>query len=132
FLTLRSTAFRDPMSYFHRYAKLSDTEAVDTATSIWSRINLVNLQENILPTRQRADLILEKGANHMVEQVPLRRVGVGSRPLAPSKRQLVRALRPTSKPPSGARGRAASSRSRPYRRRGKPRDPPHRRWPSTR
>jgi type I pantothenate kinase len=74
FLTLRSTAFRDPMSYFHRYAKLSDTEAVETATSIWTRINLVNLHENILPTRQRADLILEKGANHMVEQVALRRL----------------------------------------------------------
>src|SRR3954447_8782662 len=74
FLTLRSTAFRDPMSYFHRYAKLSDTEAVETATTIWSRINLVNLRENILPTRQRADLILEKGANHMVEHVALRRL----------------------------------------------------------
>jgi len=74
FLTLRSTAFRDPMSYFHRYSKLSDTEAVETATSIWSRINLINLQENILPTRQRADLILVKGANHAVEQVLLRRL----------------------------------------------------------
>jgi type I pantothenate kinase len=74
FLTLRSTAFRDPMSYFHRYAKLSDAEAVETATSIWSRINLVNLRENILPTRQRADLILAKSANHMVEQVALRRL----------------------------------------------------------
>src|SRR6202008_1688869 len=58
FLTLRETAFRDPKSYFHRYATLSDAEAVRTATSIWSRINLVNLHENILPTRQRADLIL--------------------------------------------------------------------------
>ena len=74
FLTLRSTAFRDPMSYFHRYAKLSDAEAVETATSIWTRINLVNLRENILPTRQRADLILSKSANHMVEQVALRRL----------------------------------------------------------
>lgn len=74
FLTLRSTAFRDPMSYFHRYARLSDAEAVETATSIWSRINLVNLRENILPTRQRADLILAKSANHMVEQVALRRL----------------------------------------------------------
>jgi type I pantothenate kinase len=74
FLTLRSTAFRDPMSYFHRYAKLTDAEAVETATSIWSRINLVNLRENILPTRQRADLILAKSANHMVEQVALRRL----------------------------------------------------------
>ena len=74
FLTLRSTAFRDPVSYFHRYAKLSDAEAVDTATSIWTRINLVNLRDNILPTRQRADLILAKSANHMVEQVALRRL----------------------------------------------------------
>jgi type I pantothenate kinase len=74
FLTLRLTAFRDPMSYFHRYSRLSDAEAVETATSIWSRINLVNLRENILPTRQRADLILDKGANHMVESVSLRRL----------------------------------------------------------
>src|SRR5712691_6278420 len=74
FLTLRSTAFRDPMSYFHRYSKLSDTGAVETATSIWSRINLTNLRVNILPTRQRADLILSKSANHMVEAVALRRL----------------------------------------------------------
>src|SRR5205085_5088359 len=58
FLTLRGTAFRDPKSYFHRFATLSDAEAIETATSIWRRINLVNLRENILPTRQRADLIL--------------------------------------------------------------------------
>jgi len=74
FLTLRGTAFRDPMSYFHRYSQLSDEAAVETATSIWTRINLVNLQENILPTRQRADLILNKAANHSIEQVSLRRL----------------------------------------------------------
>ena len=74
FLTLRSTAFRDPKSYFHRYSNLSDEEAVETASSIWERINLVNLHENILPTRQRADLILKKGENHAVEQVSLRRL----------------------------------------------------------
>ena len=74
FLTLRGTAFRDPKSYFHRYATLSDDEAVKTATSIWSRINLVNLHENILPTRQRADLILKKGASHLVEEVALRKL----------------------------------------------------------
>jgi type I pantothenate kinase len=74
FLTFRGTAFRDPMSYFHRYSKLSDEEAVETGTSIWTRINLVNLRENILPTRQRADLILKKAANHAVEQVSLRRL----------------------------------------------------------
>jgi type I pantothenate kinase len=74
FLTLRGTAFRDPKSYFHRYSKLSDDEAVATATSIWDRINLVNLHENILPTRQRADLILKKGESHMVEDVALRKL----------------------------------------------------------
>jgi type I pantothenate kinase len=71
---LRETAFQDPASYFHRYAKLSDVEAVTTATAIWERINLVNLHENILPTRQRADLILTKGESHLVEQVALRRL----------------------------------------------------------
>jgi type I pantothenate kinase len=74
FLTLRGTAFRDPKSYFHRYSALSDKEATDTATSIWQRINLVNLHENILPTRQRADLILKKNMNHLVDQVALRRL----------------------------------------------------------
>jgi type I pantothenate kinase len=62
------------MSYFHRYSKLSDEQAVDTATSIWTRINLLNLRENIVPTRQRADLILVKAANHAIEQVSLRRL----------------------------------------------------------
>jgi len=74
FLALRETAFRDPKSYFHRYAKLTDSQAVDTATSIWSRINLVNLHENILPTRQRADLILAKEPTHRVVEVALRRL----------------------------------------------------------
>jgi type I pantothenate kinase len=74
FLTLRGTAFRDPKSYFHRYARLSDAEATEIATSIWNRINLVNLRENVLPTRQRADLILKKSASHQVEDVALRKL----------------------------------------------------------
>ena len=74
FLTLRGTAFRDPKSYFHRYANLSDAEAIETATGIWRRINLLNLHENILPTRQRADLILKKSESHMVDEVALRRL----------------------------------------------------------
>lgn len=74
FLALRLTAFRDPMSYFHRYSRLSDSEAVATAKSIWDRINLVNLRENILPTRQRADLILTKNAHHLIDEVALRRL----------------------------------------------------------
>jgi len=74
FLALRLTAFRDPLSYFHRYSTLSDNEAVATATGIWERINLLNLRENILPTRQRADLILKKGESHAVEEVALRKL----------------------------------------------------------
>lgn len=74
FLSLRKTAFRDPSSYFHRYAAIDDAEAVAIAEGLWSRINLVNLRENILPTRPRADLILVKEEDHSVNGVELRRL----------------------------------------------------------
>jgi type I pantothenate kinase len=74
FLALRGTTFRDPQSYWHRYAQLDDAQAISTATSIWTRINLVNLRENILPTRSRAHLILKKEASHLVTEVALRRL----------------------------------------------------------
>jgi type I pantothenate kinase len=71
---LRATAFRDPRSYFHKYASLDDQEAKETATRIWETINLVNLRENVLPTRRRADLILRKGADHVINRVWLRKL----------------------------------------------------------
>jgi type I pantothenate kinase len=74
FMRLRQTAFRDPAAYFHRFSKLSDEEAHETAEGIWNEINLKNLQENILPTRQRADLILHKVKGHAVDQVALRKL----------------------------------------------------------
>jgi type I pantothenate kinase len=74
FLTLRETAFKNPASYFHRYASLSEAEARRTAQRIWRTINGVNLRENILPTRTRADLILEKGPDHAIERVHLRKI----------------------------------------------------------
>lgn len=74
FLSLRDTAFRDPKSYFHRYAHLDDRAARQTAHDIWTSINLVNLSENILPTRQRADLVLHKGADHRINAVSLRKL----------------------------------------------------------
>lgn len=74
FMRLRETVFRDPSSYFHKYAALSETEAMGTAERIWREINLVNLRENIGPTRERAHVILEKGQRHRVEGVKLRRV----------------------------------------------------------
>ena len=72
FLTLRETVFRNPSSYFHRYASLTADEARETALGIWRDINVVNLRENVLPTRERADLILVKGRDHAVRRVRLR------------------------------------------------------------
>jgi type I pantothenate kinase len=74
FMRLRQTAFRDPAAYFHRYATLTEEEAQAKALEIWSSINRINLDENILPTRQRARLILKKGPNHRVESVALRKL----------------------------------------------------------
>lgn len=74
FLTLRDTAFKSPESYFNRYASLTDAEAIAFAESIWSEINAVNLHENIEPTRERADLILCKGSDHIYQQVMLRKI----------------------------------------------------------
>ncbi|MEG9883355.1 MAG: type I pantothenate kinase [Hyphomicrobiales bacterium] len=74
FLRLRDTAFRDPRSYFHHFATMDDGEAEKTANRIWESINLVNLRDNILPTRQRADLILCKTQGHEVGQVWLRKL----------------------------------------------------------
>ena len=74
FKRLRTTAFRDPRSYFQRFGELDDAEAVVVARDIWARINGVNLHTNVLPTRSRADLILRKAADHSVEKVPLRKL----------------------------------------------------------
>jgi type I pantothenate kinase len=72
FQWLRATAFRDPTSYFHRYAALTDAEAQAFAENVWATINSVNLRENIAPTRDRASLVLEKGPDHRIASVVLR------------------------------------------------------------
>ncbi|CAM5536569.1 type I pantothenate kinase [Aquamicrobium terrae] len=74
FMRLRETAFRNPDSFFHRYSQLSEAAAIAIAEGLWTNINLKNLRENILPTRPRADLILRKGADHLVEEVALRKL----------------------------------------------------------
>ncbi len=73
FLKFRQGAFSDPDSYFHHYSKLPEEEAVQIATGLWNEINGLNLKENILPTRERASLIMTKSANHAVESVRLRK-----------------------------------------------------------
>lgn len=74
FRGLRETAFRDPASFFHKFVAMPEEEAMAMAANVWERINLANLRENILPTRERARLILAKGASHVVEKVLLRRL----------------------------------------------------------
>ncbi len=74
FLSLRDTAFRDPRSYFTRYAELTEEQAVRQAQQLWDTINGPNLLKNILPTRGRATAILRKDANHRVEWVRIRKV----------------------------------------------------------
>jgi type I pantothenate kinase len=74
FLLLQRTAFQNPQSYFHRYKDLPLDEAIALGSSIWKEINLVNLLENILPTRQRADFILRKSEDHSIREIWLREV----------------------------------------------------------
>ena len=74
FLLLRATAFKEPASYFHRYAALSDEAAEQLAGEIWDAINGPNLRENILPTRERAHLVLVKGADHAVGRIQMRKL----------------------------------------------------------
>jgi type I pantothenate kinase len=74
FMRLRGTSFRDPRSFFRKYADLDDEAAMEMARGIWRRINLVNLRENILPTRPRASLRMVKGASHRIERVSLRKL----------------------------------------------------------
>ena len=74
FLQLRRTAFADPQSFFHRYAALSDADAVATADHIWRTINEPNLVQNVLPTRARARLVLAKDVHHVVRRVRLRKL----------------------------------------------------------
>jgi len=74
FMGLRETAFTNPKSFFHRYSELSEDAGYAIAQGLWDNINLINLHQNILPTRPRADLVLRKGPDHMIEHVALRKL----------------------------------------------------------
>lgn len=74
FLLLQRTAFQKPTSYFHYYKDLTPDEAREAGRRIWSEINEVNLRENILPTRERANVVLRKAADHSIAQVSLRQL----------------------------------------------------------
>ena len=74
FMLLRETAFRDPTAFFHRMAKMDEGEALKLAHDVWRDINAVNLADNILPSRPRADVIIRKGGDHRVEGLALRKM----------------------------------------------------------
>ncbi len=74
FMLLKNTAFRNPRSFFHRFSEMGEVEAKIFATDVWEQINLVNLVTNVAPTRERAQVVLQKGSNHRVQEVWLRRV----------------------------------------------------------
>jgi len=72
FLSLRSGAVNNKDDYFHKYASISDSDAISMAKTIWKKINLKNLNENILPTKKNADLILKKNKDHKINEIWLR------------------------------------------------------------
>jgi type I pantothenate kinase len=74
FMLLKNTAFRNPRSFFHRFAEMADEDAQAFAIDVWERINLLNLVRNVAPTRERAQVVMQKGADHRVQEVWLRRV----------------------------------------------------------
>lgn len=74
FLTLRKTAFRDPSSYFRKYAELTEPDAIARAEQLWDTINWPNLKQNIQTTRGRASLVLRKGPDHTVKWVRMRKL----------------------------------------------------------
>ena len=73
FLKFREGAFTDPDAFFHSYSQMPVQQATEIAGKIWDEINAVNLEKNILPTRDRADLILKKSKNHQIKSVQLRK-----------------------------------------------------------
>lgn len=74
FKALRETVFKDPNSFFRNYAHLSEVEAMEIARGIWRDINGKNLSENIEPTKARASLVVQKGHDHRVTGVHLRKL----------------------------------------------------------
>jgi type I pantothenate kinase len=71
---LRETALRDPQSFFHFLTQYTEDDTRAFGDTIWREVNAVNLHENIEPTKGRAHLVLEKGPDHRVRRVRLRKL----------------------------------------------------------
>ncbi|KRN88368.1 type I pantothenate kinase [Ligilactobacillus ceti] len=73
FIMLLELAKQDPTNYYYELAQGSQAQAIQLAQKVWHDINHKNLIEFILPTRNRADLILKKGENHLVNELLFRK-----------------------------------------------------------
>ncbi|MCC6110749.1 type I pantothenate kinase [Limosilactobacillus fermentum] len=69
---LLDTAFQDPTNYYYPYAQGDRAEAFKMAKQVWKDVDLPNLNDYILPTRTRADVILHKTEHHYIDRVYLR------------------------------------------------------------
>lgn len=74
FLMLMDTAFKDKDSYFKKFAGLNKMDAIKTASEIWDSVNGINYRKNIIKTKYRADLIIEKGMKHDIEKIMMRKL----------------------------------------------------------
>lgn len=73
FLKLLSFAQDDPGNYYYRFTQLPLSEVKDFAHQVWTSINLINLQNYIEPTRNRAEVILHKSKNHEIDEIYLKK-----------------------------------------------------------
>tara|TARA_B100001939_G_scaffold116901_2_gene101344 strand:+ start:11757 stop:12695 length:939 start_codon:yes stop_codon:yes gene_type:complete len=74
FLSLRLAALNNKEDFFNRFSSIDIDQAKEIANSIWEKINLINLNENILPTKYKANLILKKNINHKTNEIWLRNI----------------------------------------------------------
>ncbi len=73
FKKLLDLAKKDENNYYHRFTHQPINEVMEMAKNIWKTINLVNLQDYIAPTRNRAELILHKTYDHEIDEIYLKK-----------------------------------------------------------
>lgn len=66
-------AKEDPTNYYYEMSQWSEDRIIDYSNSVWYTINLINLVENIAPTKKRADIILNKSSDHSIDKVLVRK-----------------------------------------------------------
>ena len=73
FKKLLTLAKEDPNNYYHPFTSQPESKVMEFAQNVWKSINLVNLQDYIEPTRNRAEIILHKTENHEIDEIYLKK-----------------------------------------------------------